>query len=302
MNLKQLRQVLVLAETLNFRVAAEQLHMAQPPLSESIRKLEEEIGVRLFERSRAGVELSQAGKSVLEHARCALYHAEQFRQAALLSVGGHLGTLRIHYVASSTINLLPRAIAHFRSVYPTVDLRLVEASTDAIMRALVDGRSDVGVVRFPTPNLPSVVVRAVEKNRYVAALPKTHSKANAPKLRLKDLCEENFIFPAHEMGSSGAYLSTMMACQQAGFVPNIVQQATHAQSIIALVESGLGVALVPNIWENLASKHTVFKPLTGMKDDVTGLAFACRKVEKESVLIKNFFVSVMHAVTKHNDL
>ena len=79
MDLKQMRQVLVLAETLNFRLAAERLHMAQPPLSVSIRKLEEEIGAPLFERSRAGVKLTVAGKGVLEHARRTLFHAEQFR-------------------------------------------------------------------------------------------------------------------------------------------------------------------------------------------------------------------------------
>lgn len=298
MDLKQMRQVLVLSQTLNFRAAAERLHMAQPPLSVSIRKLEAEIGAQLFERSRAGVKLTAVGKGVLEHARRALYHAEQFRQSARLAVGGHVGTLRIDYVASSTIRLLPDAIAHFRSAYPTVDLHLNEGSTDAIMLALRDGSTDVGIVRYPTSTVPSVIMTTLQRNRYVAALPTSHPKSKKTRLRLGDLKDEPFIFPSREQGSSGAYMSALLACQRAGFVPNIVQQATHAQSIVALVESGLGVALVPDIWENLAARTVLFKRLVDMRDDDTGLAFACRREEQEAALITNFRASVQTSMVK----
>lgn len=297
MDLKQLRQVLVLAETLNFRTAAERLHMAQPPLSVSIRKLEDEIGTRLFDRSRAGVKLTASGKSVLEHARRTLYHAEQFRQTARLAVGGHIGALRIDYVASSTVRLLPHAIAHFRAAYPTVDLQLREGNTDAIMVALRDDRTDVGIVRYPTPVVPSVAMTTLQRDRYVAALPTSHPKAGKARLRLIDLRDEPFIFPSRDQGSSGAYMSALLACQRAGFVPNIVQQATHAHSIVALVGSGLGVALVPDIWENLAARTVVFKQLVGMRDDDTGLAFAFRREEQQAALIANFRASVQHGVT-----
>lgn len=298
MDLKQLRQVLMLAETLNYRAAAERLHMAQPPLSVSIRKLEEELGTPLFDRSRAGVKLTAAGNAVLEHARRTLHHAEQFRQAAQLAVGGHVGTLRIEYVASSTIHLLPRAIAHFRAAYPTVDLQLLEGNTDAIMQALRDGRTEVGIVRYPTLNVPSVALTTVQRDRYVAALPANHPKARKVRLRLSDLRNEPFIFPARVQGP-GAYMSALLACQSAGFMPNIVQQATHAQSIVALVESGLGVALVPDVWEQLAARTMVFRRLVGMRDGATGLAFACRREEKDAALIGNFRTSVLHGVANH---
>ena len=297
MDLKQFRQVLVLAETLNFRAAAQRLHMAQPPLSVSIRKLEEEIGAELFDRSRAGVALTAAGNAALEHARHALYHTEQFRQTAVLAVGGHVGTLRIEYVASSTIDLLPHAIAHFRAAYPQVDLDLLEGSSDAIMLALRDGRTDVGMVRYPTANFPSVALTPLQRNHYVAALPKNHPQASKARLRLADLRDEAFIFPSRESGS-GAYMAALLACQRAGFMPDIVQQATHAQSIVALVESGLGVALVPDIWESLAPRKVVFKRLAGMREGDTGLAFACRREEQKSALIMNFLTSVQLSVSK----
>lgn len=298
MDLKQLRQVLVLADTLNFRAAAERLHMAQPPLSVSIRKLEEEMGAQLFDRSRAGVKLTAVGKAVLEHARRTLHHAEQFRQAAQLAVGGHVGSLRVDYVASSTIHLLPRAIAGFRAAYPTVDLHLNEGNTDAIMLALRDGRTDVGIVRYPTPTVATVAMTTLQRDRYVVALPTSHRLARRARLKLGDLRREPFIFPSREQGSSGAYMSALLACQQAGFVPDIVQQATHAQSIVALVESGLGVALVPDIWENLAARTVVFKRLADMRNDDTGLAFACRREEQEAALVVNFRASVQQSVAK----
>lgn len=297
MDLKQLRQLLVLAETLNFRGAAERLHMAQPPLSVSIRKLEDEIGARLFDRSRAGVKLTAAGRTVLEHARRTLFHAEQFRQAARLAAGGHVGTLRIGYVASSTIRLLPRALAHFRVAHPGVDLHLREASTDAIMLSLRDGGTDVGIVRYPTPTVASVTTLALQRDRYVAALPMAHPKAARLRLRLADLRDEPFIFPSRDEGSA-AYLSALLACRRAGFTPNIVQQAAHAQSIVALVEGGLGVALVPDIWEDLAPRAVAFKRLVGMQDDEIGLALACRHDEHEAALITNFRASLLQAVKK----
>ena len=292
MNLKQLRQFLVVAETLSFRSAAEKLHMAQPPLSVSIRLLENEIGQRLFDRSPGGVRLTAVGRSVLEHARRTLFHAEQFRHAAQLAADGQVGSLRINFVASSTIKLLPRAITHFRSGHPNVELRLLEASTNNTMIALRDGLADAGIVRYPTPPNSSVALTILEKNYYIAALPAAHPKAKKSRLRLADLRDEPFIFPSRMEGSA-AYMSTMLACQKAGFIPNIVQEAYHAQAIVALVESGLGVALVPNNWKDLATRAVEFKHLTGMPEDQIGLSFACRRDEEESVLLKNFRSSLI---------
>ncbi|RZL57941.1 MAG: LysR family transcriptional regulator [Variovorax sp.] len=295
MNLKQLRQFVVLAETLNFRVAAERLAMAQPPLSVSIRLLEEEIGQRLFDRSTGGVRLTAVGASVLEHARRSLYHAEQLRHSAQLVADGQLGSLRISFVPSSTIRLLPRAIAHFRQRHPRVDLKLSEAGTNAIMEGLHDGLIDVGLVRYPTPNLPSVAVSIVEVNRYVAALPAGHPKAGKARLRLADLHDEPFVMPS-PLDGTASYMSMMHACAHAGFVPNIVQEASHAMTIVALVESGLGVALVPDIWQHLSPRNVEFRPLLGLPGTEIGLAFACRRSEEDAVLLEAFRRSVGAAV------
>jgi DNA-binding transcriptional LysR family regulator len=296
MNLKQLNQFVVLAETLNFRSAAMKLNMAQPPLSVSIRNLEEDIGQRLFQRSTKGVQLTSVGKSVLEHARRTIFHADQFRYAAQLAAGGQVGSLRINFVASSTLRLLPRAIIHFRASHPKVNLHLLEASTDSIMIGLRDGVLDVGLVRSPTPTYPSVMTVLIEQNHYIAALPKNHPMAFNARLRLIDLRDEPFILPSPKDGSA-AYMSMMLACQQAGFTPHIVQEASHAQTILALVESGLGVALVPNPWKDLVPRDVVFISLEGMPTSEMGIAFACRKEEAHGALVQEFRKSVEAAAS-----
>ena len=287
MNLKQLQQFVVLSETLSFTKAAARLNMSQPPLSVSIRLLEDEIGERLLQRTTGGVTLTAVGQSLIEHARRTLFHAEQFRQTARMVAGGQVGNLRSSFVASSTISLLPRAIAHFRADHPMVDLRLSEAGTNVIMAGLLDGLIDIGLVRSPAPNYPSVATVIVQDNHYVAAL-----KVN---LRLADLADEPFIMPS-PLDGSATYMSMMHACAHAGFVPNIVQEASQAQTIVALVESGLGVALVPNLWQHLAPRAVKFRALKGMPKASLGLAVAYRKEEENAVLLQAFRRSVEAAV------
>jgi DNA-binding transcriptional LysR family regulator len=296
MNLKQLDQFVVLADTLSFRSAAARLHISQPPLSVSIRNLEEEIGHKLFERSRRGVLLTDVGRAVLEDARGTLFHAAQFRRSAELAAAGQIGKLRVSFVPSSTIRLLPRAIAHFRSTHASVDLRLQEAGSSAIMVALRDGSIDVGIVREPVPGHPAISTRIVERERYLAALPAAHPLAQGKRLRLADLRSEPFILPSRAE-LSAAHLSIMFVCQQAGFVPNMVQEGEQAQTIVALVEAGLGVALVPSLWQDLAPRAVVFRKLSDVPQSEQGLAFACRKGEEQAVLVRAFRSSVDAAAT-----
>jgi DNA-binding transcriptional LysR family regulator len=176
-----------------------------------------------------------------------------------------------------------------------VDLRLSEAGTNAIMAGLLDGLIDIGLVRSPTPNYPSVATVIVQDNHYVAALPENHPKARKVNLRLSDLADEPFIMPS-PLDGSAAYMSMMHACSHAGFVPNIVQEASQAQTIVALVESGLGVALVPNLWQHLAPRAVKFRELKGMPKARLGLAIAYRKEEENAVLLRAFRRSVGDSV------
>ncbi|KAF3997081.1 LysR family substrate-binding domain-containing protein [Glaciimonas immobilis] len=191
--------------------------------------------------------LTVAGQAALEHARDAVFHADQVRASIALANTNATGTLRVHFVASSMLAFVLRTIERFRPAYPRAELDLYEADTQAILKAIEVGDTDIGVVRFPTSKLPSITKEPVLSDRYIAALPVTHRLAGRKTLKLTELRDEPFILPSQRMTPT-SHLCVLAACYQTGFIPRIVQQGSQAQTIIALVESGLGVALVPKLW------------------------------------------------------
>src|SRR3954468_11051785 len=149
MDLRRIRHFVVLAETLNFRRAAERLHMAQPPLSVSIQKLEAELGTKLFVRETTGVSLTPSGRAVLVEARKLLFHGSQLAETARNAIDGTGGTLRIGFVGTTTWGMLQRLVPAFRAEYPGVELVLREATSVAIVQQLEDHALDIGLVRTP---------------------------------------------------------------------------------------------------------------------------------------------------------
>lgn len=246
MKLQQLRQFVTLAETLNFHRAAERLNMAQPPLSISIRKLEEELGAPLFTRGQQGVQLTPEGLAALDDARQALIHAEQVQRAVRETSAGERGGLRIGFVGSATYRLLPRLLRAFRERYPMIDLTLVESRTSELLEDVESGAIDVAIVRTPILSGVPAEIAVVETDRLCAAVSKRSRFAGRKRARLAEFRDEPFVTYSRE-SVPGMYALTMMACQEAGFLPRIAEQAMQLQTIICLVESGLGVALVPAV-------------------------------------------------------
>lgn len=287
MELKQLNQFVVLSEALSFRKAASRLHMTQPPLSISIRALEDELGVRLFERRSTGIELTDEGRTLLGDARRALYYAQRVRDSAQMLSQGRAGTLRVDFVASSTIKLLPRVLAEFRAVAPNVDLRLNESTADLITDALRECRIDVGLIRYPAEIDASLSMEIVERSTLVIALPLDHPLAKSGARRLQDFRDEPFIF-FENLAASTSHASALLACHHAGFIPNIVQQVSHAQTLLSLVESGMGVSLVPDTYRYLARRRVCFVDLVGIPDQAIGIGMVCRADEVDRPLIRAF--------------
>ncbi len=149
LDLKRIHQFVILAETLNFRRAAERLNMAQPPLSVSIRKLEEELGTRLFMRGAGGVSLTLSGQAILKEARQLLFHGSQLRETAKGVRDGTGGALQVGFVGSTTYGLLQKLLPLFCAEYPGVELVLREATSVGILQQLEDKALDVGLVRVP---------------------------------------------------------------------------------------------------------------------------------------------------------
>ena len=186
MNLRQLRQFVTLAETGNFHRAAEMLHMAQPPLSVSIRKLEEEMGEALFERRSTGVFLTTVGEAMLADARLTLFHAEQCRQAVMDARQGQGGLLRMGIIGSATYALLPELIPSLRERFPKIELELTEATSSEILDSLVSRRFDVGFVRYPVLHPAPFELLPMDRDDFVLAVSEHSPLAGHDAIELSD--------------------------------------------------------------------------------------------------------------------
>lgn len=245
MELRHLRYFAAVVAERHFTRAAKTLGIAQPPLSQQIRQLEEEIGTPLFTRAPRGVTLTAAGEAFLPHAEAALREADRALVAARRVSRGDLGQIRIGFTSAASLNpLVPAVISAFRAAYADVDVRLVVEATNSLLTRLSQDLIDVAFVR-PTPAERELLrVTPLPAERLWIALPSGHALAARKRLRLGDLRHEPFILYPRANGSL-LYDAIIAACQHAGFSPRIVQEAPQMASIVSLVAAGVGVTLVP---------------------------------------------------------
>ena len=246
MRLRQLQQFVTLAETGNFRRAAERLHMAQPPLSVSIRKLEQELGSALFERTGSGALLTPAGQAMLADARLVLRHAERCRQAVQDLSAGEGGTIRLGFVGSATYALLPRLIPALRERHPGITLELSEGTSAGILDGLVARRLDAGLVRYPMPEPSGFELLTLDRDEFVLAVHADSALARRRSMALSEAADQTFIMYS-QTRVPGLRMLAMQRCQASGFVPQVAQEANQVQTVLSLVASGLGVALVAGV-------------------------------------------------------
>ena len=263
MELRQLKQFVAVAEALSFRRGAERLHMAQPPLSVAIRKLEDDLGAELFERRGRTIRLTAAGQEALRAARRCLADADEMRIATLRAAQGESGLVRIGFVGSATYSVLPRLLPLFRARHPGIELQLRESNNEEMLAMVENERLDVGLVRFPTVSVAALGFQVVERDVFHAVMPKAHPLARSREVTLKALSQEPLIAYAHTK-VPGLHAMVTLAFQQAGLSPRPVQEATQVQTVLCLVESGLGVALVPSVSARCAPGNLVFRPIRGL--------------------------------------
>lgn len=275
MELRQLRQVVVLSETLNFSRAAERLHMAQPPLSTSIKKLEEELGVQLFQRLSTGVKLTPAGEVVLRHARRTLFCAEETLRAGREGESGEQGLLRLGFVGSATYSLMPRVIRAFRRRYPRVEPVIDESTTIDLLRRVEEHAIDVALVRFPVMEPTAAQLTLLQPERMMVAVSADSPLAAHDSVSLAALAEQPLIIYSRER-VPGMHAFVMQAYAAAGVQPRVSQEAVQVQHFLGLVESGLGVAFVP---ESVGRHLSASLRLLSLEPEPTafrvGLALAC---------------------------
>jgi DNA-binding transcriptional LysR family regulator len=268
MELRRLRYFVAVAEELSFNRAAQRLHISQPPLSNQIKRLEEELGVRLFDRSSRGVQMTDAGELLLEEARRIFVQVDQTVRTVQHVGYGEVGHLTLGFVPSASNEVLPPILRTFRDRYPEVDLFLREMRPDRVVHQLHNKQIDVGFLYLPLEDA-SLSVECVSREPLVLALAETHPLASEPQLDLRALADEPFVLPARYQRMPGLYGQVTETCRQAGFVPNAVQKDVWLmQTIVGLVAGGIGVALVPASLRNLHRKGVVYKSVYGLSPTV----------------------------------
>jgi DNA-binding transcriptional LysR family regulator len=284
--LRHLRYFVAVAEELSFTRAAARLHIAQPPLSTQIRRLEEALGVALFDRSRRAVSLTPAGALLLDEARRLLVQVDQALAATVRAGTGEAGLLTVGFVPSASNATLPAVVRAFRTRYPAVELFLREHPPDALVSALHGASVDLCFLYLPFEDeaLASVTVL---REPLVAVVPSDHALAGeSARLPVAELRDEPFILPArHRM--PGLNARVLEACRAAGFEPQPVQKDVWlTQTMLGLVAAGLGVALVPESVSELHRTGVVFRPLADPGPPVELAAF-WRK-DDASPTLRNF--------------
>lgn len=261
MELRHLRYAVALADELHFARAAARLHIAQPPLSQQIKALENELGVRLFDRTSRRVGLTDAGAAFIAEARRTLASAEQAIEAARRAARAETGRLAVGYVSSASYELLPAVLRAFRRRAPDVLLVLEEMNSSEQSRGVLAGTLDVGFVRRPPPTDRRLAGTVVRREPIVVAVPRDHALAAARAIRLRELALEPFvIFPARPRPSWAD--AALDLCRGAGFEPRVVQEAVEMVSALSLVAAGIGIALVPGAVRAVRRPGVVFRPLT----------------------------------------
>jgi len=279
MELRQLRQFVAVADAMSFRKAAAMLNMAQPPLSVSVRKLEQELGVRLFDRNTRAVSLTDAGHALLPAARAIVEQGAMFKAAAGRMAAGSAGMIRLGFIGSAVRDLLPRIIGHYRCERPGVELKLTESTTQAILDAVEGGALDAGLVRTPLPHARAVSLHLLEEDRLCLAIPAGWADMGDG---LAAAAARPFIlYPDW----SALHMATLAACQDAGFLPRVVQTAAQIETIFSLVAGEIGVALVPARLAPFAWPGVLIRPLDRSPAIGVGLVV---QAEEASPLVTDF--------------
>ena len=257
--LHQLHAFVVLAEELHFGNAAARLGVAQPPLSQQIRRLEDRVGHPLFTRAPGHISLTPAGEELLPAARSALTTLADALAAARAVGEGRAGTLRIGFAASLALTVLPTLLRRFGEQAPEVRLHIQEMTTAPQLDALRDRSLDVGLLREPGDS-PDLVFRTVLTEPFVAVLPAGHPLAGHERVDVTQLGDSPFVLLPRHVGPR-LHDQIVGLCIEAGFTPAIGQHAVEWQTVCALVEAGLGVSIAPASIARIRLEGVVFRPL-----------------------------------------
>jgi DNA-binding transcriptional LysR family regulator len=257
----QLRYFIAVAERLHFGRAAQALHISQPPLSRAIRALEARLGVALFARTRRRVELTAEGAHFLDEARRTLAQLERAALELRGMAAGEQGRLRIGFVSLADYGVLPDLLKTYKAARPAVRLALREMLSPEQAAALASGELDFGLLLPPVAGAERLDHLVMQRERFVAAVPAGHRLARGRgKLAVSALAGEPFVMVPREI-APGLYDIVAGLAARAGISLDVTQEAIQMQTVVSLVSSGLGVAIVPGSIANLGRRGVVYREL-----------------------------------------
>ena len=244
MELRQIRSFLSIAETLHFGRTAELIHLSQPALSLQIRALEEDVGVRLFERNRRKTTLTAAGVAFRDDAVEALSQLDQAIRRARLAANGNLGLLRIGFISTVGIEIVPNIIPQFRKLNPEVEFSLRAITTADQVQMLELGSLDIGFLRLPIGGHSALDVVTVHREPFVLVVPASHKLAKRKKVRLSEVSGEDFVM--YERAYAPGFHDLIFGMlRDARIVPAVSQTAAEISTVISLVDAHMGIAILP---------------------------------------------------------
>jgi len=242
--LRHLRYFVAVAEELHFRRAAERLYVAQPAVSEQVRKLEAELGVRLFDRTHRSVALTDAGSALLVEARRVLHQAEIAQRAARNAHASAGSKLRIGYLPDALPASVPRALQALASQAPHVEVELETGTTHQLIQSVRDERLDAVIVGLPAP-AKGLHVTSLGDQSLVAAIPAASPKAFEPELTLEQFDPQRLVMLPRD--SNPALHDAIVAlCRDAGVSPLLIEAPeARVEAVLLAVAAGGGAALLP---------------------------------------------------------
>ncbi len=284
MELRQIRSFLSIAETLSFVRSAEIIHLSQPALSLQIKALEEELGVRLLERNRRRTVLTAAGIAFHEDVAGVLEGLDQAIHRAKLAAAGRSGLLRIGFISTAGNEIVPGIIREFRELHPQVEFSLRNILTMDQIQMLNNGTIDIGFLRLPISEHWGLEVVPVHQERFVLVVPASHRLAKRKRVRLSELANQDFVMyeRKHAPGFHDLLLGML---RDAGIVPKVCQIAGEMPTLIALVDSGAGIAILP---ASAVRKSTTPVAVCEIADDIpmSEIGLAVRKASRSAIVTK----------------
>lgn len=265
--LRQLRYFATVAEELHFGRAALQLGMAQPPLSQAIRRLERGLGFALFVRTQRKVELTPAGRVFLEETRRTLAQADEAVRLARRAASEETAELAIAFVSAALYRLLPAALREYRKACPSVRVKLDERPTEQQIADLKSGAIDLGFLHPPVASAADLTIETIHRDTLILAMPEDSPLARKPEVLLAELADEPFVLFPHVQGPV-LHGRIMQACRQAGFLPRVEQEARQMHTILSLVAAGIGISLVPDGARTMRIDGVRFRQLDGVSNEL----------------------------------